>query len=107
MLFRSKDATVERSHGGELEWVLVYAEVDATDNDCRGNEPCYDGDRIIGLTTSGAWGHRVAKSLAFAYVDPALANPGSTFEIELMGERRPATVLAEAAYDATNLRLRG
>ena len=37
-------------------------EVDAGDNDCRGNEPCFDGDRIMGITTSGAYGHTVGKT---------------------------------------------
>ena len=33
--------------------MLVYAEVDADDTDCLGNEPVYDGDRLMGITTSG------------------------------------------------------
>ena len=33
---------------------LVYCTVDATDADPMGNEPVFDGERIIGITTSGA-----------------------------------------------------
>ncbi|MGI9621587.1 MAG: aminomethyltransferase family protein, partial [Acidimicrobiales bacterium] len=104
--FKGKAATLERLEGDELEWILVYAEVDATDNDCRGNEPCYDGEHLMGITTSGTWGHSVGKSLAFAYVSTSCAEPGSTFEVQLMGERRAATVLAEPAYDPRNTRPR-
>ena len=85
---------------------LVYLQVDAADADCAGNEPVYAGDRIVGLTTSGAYGHAVGRSLAFAYVDPALAQPGAAFEILILGERRKAVILAEAAWDSANLRLR-
>ena len=45
-------------------------------------------------------------TLAFAYVEPGLAVPGSRVEIEILGERRKAEVLAEPAYDPTNQRLK-
>ena len=113
--FIGRDATlVRRDAAGTdltgLDMVLVYCEVDATDSDCRGNEPTYDpagdGSGAMGITTGGAWGHTVGKSLAFAYVDPAFLEPGSTFEIALFGGRHTATVLAEAAHDPSNERLR-
>ena len=85
---------------------LVYLEVDAIDAECSGNEPLYVEDHIVGLTTSGAYGHAVAKSLAFAYVNPAFAAPGTAFEILLLGERRKAIILADPAWDAANQRLR-
>jgi dimethylglycine dehydrogenase len=86
---------------------IVYAEVDASDVDARGGEPALAGDgRCIGVTTSGAYGHRVGKSLAFACVDPGFETPGSTFDILLQGERRRATVLPAPAFDADNSRMR-
>jgi hypothetical protein len=45
---------------------LVYLSVAATDHDCYDNEPVYHGDRIVDLTTGGAYGHAVNWSLAFA-----------------------------------------
>ena len=113
--FIGRDATLARRDAAGpdltgLDMVLVYCEVDATDSDCRGNEPTYDpagdGSGAMGITTGGAWGHTVGKSLAFAYVDPAFRKPGSTFEIALFGGRHTATVLAEAAHDPSNERLR-
>jgi dimethylglycine dehydrogenase len=85
---------------------IVYAQVEATDTDARGGEPVLAQGRCIGVTTSGASGHRVQKSLAFACVDPQYAEPGSSFEILLQGELRRATVLAAPAYDADNARMR-
>lgn len=85
---------------------IVYAEVDAADTDARGGEPVLDRERCIGVTTSGAYGHRVDKSLTFACVEPPFAIPGSAFDVLIQGERRRATVLGQAAYDPENLRMR-
>ncbi len=105
--FQGKEATVARRDQAEpLSMVLVYAELDADDADCLGNEPTYDGDRIMGITTSGAWAHSVGKSILFAYVDPAFEAPGSSFDVAIMGERRSATVLAEPVWDPKSERLR-
>ena len=102
--FIGRDASVARRDQSEpLSMVLVYCEVDATDNDVRGNEPAFDADgNVMGIATSGTWGHTVGRSLAFVYVAPEFEAPGSTFELDLLGERRVATVLAEPAYDPAN-----
>ncbi|MCP3911173.1 MAG: aminomethyl transferase family protein [Actinomycetia bacterium] len=106
--FIGKDVTVgRRDQTDPLSMVLVYCEVDTSDHDVRGNEPAYGADGgVIGIATSGAWGHSVDKSLAFAYVAPEYEEPGSTFELEMLGEMRTATVLAEPAYDPANMALR-
>ena len=85
---------------------IVYLEIGATDTDARGGEPLLREDHCIGVVTSGAYGHRVGKSLAFACVAPQFAAPGSTFEILIQGERRPATVRSTAAFDPDNHRMR-
>jgi dimethylglycine dehydrogenase len=105
--FQGKQATVARRDQTEpLTMVLVYAELDEGDADCLGNEPTYDGGRIMGITTSGTWAHSVGRSILFAYVDPEFEAPGSTFEVDVMNRRRAATVLAEAVWDPRNERLR-
>ncbi len=86
---------------------IVYIEVAATDTDARGGEPVLNGDRCIGVVTSGAYGHRVRKSLAFACVPPEFAAPDSRFEVLIQGERRAATVLHAPAFDPDNVRMRG
>lgn len=86
---------------------LTYMAVEAGDNDCRGNEPVYQNGKVVGLTTSGAYGFAVKKSLAFAYVDPKLAKTGESFEILLLGERKKARIISEPAWDEANARLKG
>jgi dimethylglycine dehydrogenase len=101
--FIGKAATLARA---PRPYKIVYLELDASDTDARGGEPVLAGGRSIGVTTSGAYGHRVQKSLAFACIDPAYAAPGSVFGILLQGEERRATVLPAAAFDADNARMR-
>jgi dimethylglycine dehydrogenase len=85
---------------------LVYMEVDNTDSDCVGNEPVYDGDKLVGVTTSGGFGHKTGKSLAFAYVSPGMTEPGTEFEVMMFTERRKARIIPEPAWDPGNDRLK-
>lgn len=103
--FQGKESTVERQKS-PLSMACVYAELDAADADVAGNEPTLDGDRVMGVTTSGTYGHSVDRSLLFAYVEPAFATPGCTFGVQLMGQVRTATVLAEPVWDPASERLR-
>jgi dimethylglycine dehydrogenase len=103
--FVGKEATLARKDA-EHNLVKVYCEVAATDSDIRGGEGCFAGEDVIGLTTSGGYGYTVEKSLAFAYVKPAYAEPGTTFEIDVLGEKLQAVILADPAYDPSSARLR-
>jgi dimethylglycine dehydrogenase len=103
--FVGREALVRRTQE-QLITKMVYVEVDADDADVRGGEPAFAGENIIGVATSGGYGHTVGKSLAFIYVEPQYAAPGSTFDVEILGHRCPAKVLAEPVYDPKNERLR-
>ena len=81
---------------------LVYGELDATDADVRGGEPLRAKGEVMGVATSGGYGHHAGKSLFFGYVHPDHATPGSAFEIRVLDEWRPATVLADAVFDPKN-----
>jgi dimethylglycine dehydrogenase len=103
--FVGREALLQRQKE-QLDWNIAYVEVDAEDAEVCGGEPAYDGDKVIGVTTSGSYGHTVGKSLAFVYVSPEYAVPETTFDIEILSHRRQAKVLAEPAYDPKNKRLR-
>ena len=85
---------------------IVYLEVDVDDADPRGNEPVYHNDKIVGVVTSGSYGFRVKKSLAFAYVNSDLAKEGQEFLISIQGQKRKAKVLSLPAYDPDNKKLK-
>ena len=101
--FVGKSATVNQA---ARPLKIVYAEIDAGDTDARGGEPVLHGTDCIGVVTSGAYGHRVRKSLAFACVPPQFSAAGAAFDILIQGDRRRATVLGEPAFDPGNLRMR-
>jgi len=103
--FTGRDAVVAARERGATTH-LVYLEVGTTDSDVAGGEPVFADGRAIGVTTSGGYGHVTGKGLAFAYVDHGFEPAGTALEVELIGVRLPATVLAEAAWDPENRRLR-
>ena len=103
--FIGREAVVERTRKG-VDTRLVYLSVDAVDADAHGNEPVYAGDRVVGLTTSGAYGYAVEQSIAFAFVEPDLAGPGTELEVAILGRRCAARVLEQPLYDPANRRLR-
>jgi dimethylglycine dehydrogenase len=103
--FTGRDAVVAAMERGATTH-MVYLEVDALDFDPRGGEPVFSGQEVVGVTSSGGYGHVTGKSLAFAYVDSGCEAPGTQLEVALLGERRPATVLADAVYDPENRRPR-
>ncbi len=99
--FVGRDATIA-SMGRPLRCKCVLLDVDARDADCWGGETVYGKGKAVGFVSSGGYGHRVKKSLAFAYVDPESSEPGSSLEIAILGERRGARVLAGPPYDPAN-----
>ena len=74
--------------------------------------PAHPGDsvlkdgKLVGTISSAAWGYRVGKNLAMAFVDPALASAGSKLEVQFLGSTFAATVVSECQYDPTNCRMR-
>ncbi len=103
--FLGRDATL-RSLDGTLPWKCTYLAVEAADADCHGSEAVFSNGSCVGTVSSGGYGHAVGQSLAFAYVDPELAAPGTALEVMIMGSRRPAKVLGAPAYDPENRRPR-
>jgi len=80
---------------------------EVVDADPLGNEPLFAADgRIIGRTTSGYFGHHVQKSLAIGYAQADFAALGTPLTIEILGERKPALVVAESPFDPDNRELR-
>jgi dimethylglycine dehydrogenase len=84
---------------------LVSFAVEAADADAIGDEPISHDGKVIGWVTSGGYGHCVGQSLAMGYIEREYADRDS-FEIEVIGEKRPARRLAAPAYDPQGLRMR-
>ena len=85
---------------------IVYLEIDVDGADARGNEPVYHNNKIVGIVTSGAYGFRVNKSLAFAYVSSELSKEGTELYVKIQGQKRKAKILSTPAYDPENQKLK-
>ena len=103
--FIGKEALARQIEAGVPNRFVTLEVHGVTDADPLGNEPLFDGGTLVGRATAGSFGHVVGKSLALAYVKPAYADVGAAMEIEILGERRRATVLGESPYDPENRRL--
>lgn len=103
--FVGRDALLLRDES-RRRWASAYLAVESADADCLGGEAVLFNGRQVGLTSSGGYGYTTGSGHAFASVDPSAADPGTRLEVLILGERRPARVLAEPAYDPKNERLR-
>ncbi|MER8638377.1 FAD-dependent oxidoreductase [Mesorhizobium sp. M1365] len=104
--------TVEKPHG------YGAPRFDAGGKEVRGSNAAegasavrgiVDGDwRVVGWVTSGGYAHYVEKSMAQGYVPAALAENESAglFEIEILGQRRPARINVEPPFDPSGEKMR-
>jgi dimethylglycine dehydrogenase len=106
--FVGRDAVEAEAAAGPKR-SMVYLDVDPDPDDpadVLGDEPIWHDGAVVGWITSGAYAHHTGRSLAFGYVPSELAVPGAEFEVEIIGERRPARLLDEAAFDPAGERMR-
>ena len=91
----------------DLPWVCAYLEIEPDGHaDGHSGEAVLHNGRVVGSTASVAYGPTVGKILAFAYVKPEAAEPGTALEVIIHGSPRAARVLAEPAYDPNSLKPR-
>ena len=101
--FIGRDAFLSAREAGPVR-SLACLEIEAERADCWGGEPVLDGDRPIALVCTGTYGHRTGMSLALAYLPSGAAAPGIRLCVEILGERRAATVVVEPLYDLNDVR---
>jgi dimethylglycine dehydrogenase len=99
-------AGIEKQKAAGVPRQLVCLVCQAEDADPWGYNPIFNGDQIVGMTSSGGYGHRTDKSIALGYVPPALAAPGTRLEVEVLGKRLAAEVVAMPLYDPKNERMK-
>jgi dimethylglycine dehydrogenase len=105
--FLGRDATAA-GLDRPLPWICVYLDIEPDgEHDGHGGEAVLLDGQTVGATSSVAFGHSVGRILAFAYVKPDAAAPGTALEVVIMGQPRRALVLAEPAYDPAGRLPRG
>lgn len=71
-----------------------------------GKEAILDGDKVIGIVTSGGYGHTIEKPIAYGYLPVAYSEPGTKLLIEVAAKRYEAIVEKEPLYDPQNLKIK-
>lgn len=98
-------ALAEKSRGPEKR--LVTLVVDADGVDVNRDEPIFHGGTCVGYVTSGGYAHYTRKSVALGYVPAALASSADEFQVEILGDLRPARIQPQALYDPNGGRMKG
>ena len=104
--FIGRDALVQRQAEG-VRKSLVTLSLDNSDRPAHGGASVMIDGKVVGTVTSGDWGHRTGLNLAYAFVDPHLAEPGTALFVDAIGDLIPAQVIAPSPYDPTMSRVRG
>ena len=71
-----------------------------------GNEPVRIDGEIRGRVTTGGYGYTVERSIAYAYVPPDRAEPGTPVAVEIFGRWIEGEVAAEPLFDPKGERIR-
>ena len=81
---------------------LVTLVIDCELAPAHSGDSIYDGEKLVGSVTSGAYGHRVNKNIAYAFVEPQFSEVGTEINVEIIGEKYPAVVTKTCLYDSKN-----
>jgi len=104
--FIGRDAALKEKEAGPKRRLVTFA-VDAADADCIGDEPVWHKGKVVGWITSGGYAHHIKKSLALGYIPAELAKATDGFEVEIIGNRRPAALAPKPLFDPEGQRMRG
>lgn len=104
--FIGREALLRQRAEG-IRRTLACLTVEASEALPHGNEPVFDGDDdVVSYVMAGDYGHVVGKTIALAYLPVELAAAGTQLDVEILGERCPATVVEAPLYDPENAKLR-
>ncbi len=84
----------------------VPGPADQTGFDALADEPIYCNGEPVGWVTSGGYAHFSDMSVAMGYVPVELANEGTDFSIEIVGERRTAHLIDGCLWDPAGTAMR-
>ena len=96
--FLGKEALLARQEKGPGK-TFVSLKVDATHAAAHGGDSIVKDGKVVGTVTSADWGHRTGLNLAMGFVDPDLAEVGQSLDVEIIGARHRAEVIAPVVYD--------
>ncbi|MED5166814.1 MAG: FAD-dependent oxidoreductase, partial [Actinomycetota bacterium] len=89
---------------------LVTLVINADDADAIHDEPVFHSGECVGFLTSGGFAHHIGCSVGLGYIPAHLADGSAGldgFEVEILGQMRPARLQLEPLYDPAGERMRG
>ncbi|MFO1125380.1 MAG: glycine cleavage T C-terminal barrel domain-containing protein [Methylocystis sp.] len=108
--FQGREALVQ-SAGAPLPRLLAGFVVDDPDITLLGRETIFRNGARVGWLSSGGYGYSIGKAIGYGYVrnpdgvDPTFVLSGE-YQLEIAGERRPASVSLSPFYDPKGQRIR-
>jgi dimethylglycine dehydrogenase len=104
--FRGKQALAAEKQAGVTKRFATLV-IDAAEHDPPYMATIWQDGHVVGELTSGYWGHRVGACIGLGMLRSDLNVPGQAVEVEIFGQRYPATVKAdEPLWDPKNERIR-
>ena len=104
--FIGRDAVVRERDDPPKRRLSTFV-VEADDADVWADEPIWKDGAVVGFVTSGGYAHYVGKSVALGFAPTGMIEDGAQFQIEILGDLRPATLVTEPLFDPNAERMRG
>lgn len=104
--FIGKEALLKRQARGQRR-KLVTLMLDTKEAPAHGGDSVECDGRVVGTVTSAAWGHRVGKNLAYAFIDGESLGGNKAFSVDIIGIKVPAEIIPTGPYDPRNSLVRG
>lgn len=101
--FIGREAAISAPESGR---VLCMLEVNADDADSHGFEPVLVDDIVVGMTTSGGYGHRLRKSFAMAMIDRAHSSINTELSVTIAAVTKKAKVIPMSPYNPQGDKMR-
>ena len=108
--FNGRDAFLRQREVGRDRRLVIFI-LDDPEPLILGDEPIYRNGTIVGLITSGAFGHTIGRSIGMGYVencdgvDDDFIGDG-TYEIEISSKRFSASASLRPPYDPDGVRIK-
>ena len=103
--FQGRDAIVAQRDAGHRR-VFTVLDVDNDVAAAHTGDPITAAGEIVGVVTSGAFGHFTGRNIAMGYVDPAHTAVGTELAVDVVGHRSTAIVTADPMFDPAHERPR-
>ena len=78
---------------------LVSLEIDTKHAPAHGGATVSIDNKVVGTITSGDWGHRINKNIAYAFIKSEYSSIGTETFVDILGEKISAEIIEPCPYD--------